>query len=162
MDTSNNITSKQFDNAVIIPQFVRMIDEGHSVTFKLRGFSMRPFLEDGRDKVVLGKPQSVKCGDAVLAEIAPRRFVLHRIVAINGQHVTLRGDGNIATEHCSLCDIRGIALAFYRKNHTKPDSTTGLKWRIYSFVWTHLLPIRRYLLFIDRKLFKRRPRSHEA
>lgn len=162
MDTSNDIKKKQFDNAVIIPQFVRMIDEGHSVTFKLRGFSMRPFLEDGRDKVVLGKPQSVKRGDAVLAEIAPGRFVLHRIVAINGQHVTLRGDGNIATEHCSLGDIRGIALAFYRKHHTKPDSTTGLKWRIYSFFWTHLLPIRRYLLFIDRKIFKRHPCSREA
>ena len=146
------ITSKKFSNAQLIPHFVEMLNEGHTVTFKLRGFSMRPFLENERDSVILSKHTTVRCGDAVLAEIRPGTYVLHRIVNIEDDKVTLRGDGNLGTEQCILADIRGIATAFYRKGRSTPDYTSGLKWRIYSAIWTHLLPIRRYLLFIYRKL----------
>ena len=62
---------RQYNNAQLIPYFVEMINQGHTVTFKLKGFSMRPFLEDGRDKAILGKHTTVRCGDAVLAEISP-------------------------------------------------------------------------------------------
>ena len=117
---------RQYNNAQLIPYFVEMINQGHTVTFKLKGFSMRPFLEDGRDKAILGKHTTVRCGDAVLAEISPKT--------------------------CTLADIRGIALAFYRKGRSTPDYTSGRKWRIYSAIWTRLLPIRRYLLYIYRKV----------
>lgn len=148
------IPSKQFSNAQLIPHFVELLNQGHTVTFKLRGFSMRPFLEDGRDCAILSKHITVHRGDAVLAEISPGRYVLHRIVNIDGDKVTLRGDGNLNTEQCSLADIRGIATAFYRKGRSTPDYTSGRKWRIYSAIWTRLLPIRRYLLFIYRKVKK--------
>ena len=131
------IPSKQFKNAQLIPHFVELLNQGHTVTFKLRGFSMRPFLEDGRDCAILSKHTTVHRGDAVLAEISPGRYVLHRIVNID-----------------SLADIRGIATAFYRKGRSTPDYTSGRKWRIYSAIWTRLLPIRRYLLFIYRKVKK--------
>lgn len=148
------IPSKQFNNAQLIPHFVELLNQGHTVTFKLRGFSMRPFLEDGRDCAILSKHTTVHRGDEVLAEISPGRYVLHRIVNIDGDKVTLRGDGNLNTEQCSLADIRGIATAFYRKGRSTPDYTSGRKWRIYSAIWTRLLPIRRYLLFIYRKVKK--------
>ena len=90
----------------------------------------------------------------MLAEIRPGTYVLHRIVDIDGDKVTLRGDGNLNTEQCSLADIRGIATAFYRKGRSTPDYTSGRKWRIYSAIWTRLLPIRRYLLFLYRKVKK--------
>ena len=134
-------------NAVLLPEVVRLLDEGHTVTLPLRGYSMRPFLENGRDKALLRKPVSINLGDAVLAEIAPRHYVLHRIVDITGDHVTLRGDGNLGTEHCRLADVRATAIGFYRKGRTKLDSTSGKKWRIYCWWWTRLLPLRRYLLF---------------
>ena len=53
--TNNNLAFKQkeFANEVIIPEIAKLLDEGHSVTLKLRGVSMRPFLEDGRDKAIL-------------------------------------------------------------------------------------------------------------
>lgn len=64
------IQSKQFNNAQLIPHFVELLNQGHTVTFKLRGFSMRPFLEDGRDCAILSKHTTVHRGDAVLAEIS--------------------------------------------------------------------------------------------
>jgi hypothetical protein len=108
---------------------------------------MRPFLENGRDKALLRKAEEVKVGDPVLAEIHPGHYVLHRIVDITGDQVTLRGDGNLGTEQCQLSDVKAIAIGFYRKGREKLDSIKDCKWRIYSWWWVRLLPLRRYLLF---------------
>ena len=127
---------------------VEQLQAGHTVTLPLRGRSMRPFLEDGRDKALLKAIDHPQVNDAVLAEITKGHFVLHRIIKIDGQQVTLRGDGNLNVEHCMLDDIRAKAIGFYRKGRNKLDSTESRKWRIYSWWWTRLYPIRRYLLFI--------------
>lgn len=141
-----------FSNAMLLPEVVKMMDEGHTVTLRLRGYSMRPFLEDNRDKALLTKAIDPRVGDAVLAEIAPNHFVLHRIVKIKGDQVTLRGDGNLGVEHCTLDDVKGFVIGFYRKGRTTLDKTNGWKWRTYSFFWTRLYPIRRYLLAIYRRI----------
>lgn len=141
------ITIRMMENEVFLPQVVALLEEGHTVTLPLRGRSMRPFLEDGRDKALLQIANTYKKGDAVLAEISRGHFVLHRIIGIDGDKVTLRGDGNLGDEHCTLSDLRAKAIGFYRKGHEKLDSTDGRKWRIYSWWWTRLYPIRRYLLF---------------
>ena len=154
------IKEVQFPNATFLPEIVKLMEEGHTVTLRLKGFSMRPFLEDNRDKALLTKPLNVKTGDPVLAEIAPGHFVLHRIVAIDGQKVTLRGDGNLGTESCRIEDIRALATAFFRKGRNEPDSVKGWKWRIYSWWWMRLLPIRRYLLFAFHPHIPRRFLKH--
>lgn len=135
-------------NDVFLPFVVEQLKDGHTVTLPLRGRSMRPFLEDGRDKALLTLADHSKVGDAVLAEISKGVFVLHRIIKIDGLNVTLRGDGNLGNEYCSLSDIRAKAIGFYRKGRQTPDRTDGLKWRVYSWWWMRLYPIRRYLLFI--------------
>lgn len=135
-------------NDVLLPFVVEQLEAGHTATLPLRGRSMRPFLEDGRDKALLKIEHNPQVGDAVLAEIAKGHFVLHRIIRIEGEHVVLRGDGNLNEEHCTLSDIRAKAIGFYRKGRNKLDSTESLKWRIYSWWWTRLYPIRRYLLFM--------------
>ena len=142
-----DVTVRQMSNDVFLPQVVALLHEGHTATLPLRGRSMRPFLEDGRDKALLKLADTPRVGDAVLAEIAAGHFVLHRIIKIEGQAVTLRGDGNLSDEHCRLEDIRAKAIGFYRKGREKLDSTEGRKWRIYSWWWTRLYPLRRYLLF---------------
>lgn len=140
-------------NAEFLPRIVDLLQEGHSVTLSLRGFSMRPFLEDRRDRALLCKASSPKVGEPVLAEVSPGVFVLHRIVGIEGQQVTLLGDGNLAPEHCRLEDIRAQVVGFYRKGRTTLDPTDGRKWRTYSWVWTHLYPVRRYLLAAYRRIW---------
>ena len=142
-------------NSVLLPEIVRLLNEGHTVTLRLRGFSMRPFLEDGRDKALLTKAVSPKVGDPVLAEIEPKHFVLHRIICIQGDNVVLRGDGNLGVEHCKLGDVKGAVIGFYRKGRSKLDRTDGKKWRTYSWIWTRLYPIRRYLLAFYRRIWLR-------
>lgn len=147
------ITEVKMPNAVLLPEIVKMLNEGHTVTLRLRGYSMRPFLEDGRDKALLIKPDKPKVGDAVLAEIEPKHFVLHRIISIEGDKVVLRGDGNLGTEQCTTADIRGGVVGFYRKGREKLDRTDGWKWKTYSWIWTRLYPIRRYLLAFYRRIW---------
>ncbi len=147
------IVEKQFPNEIFIPEIVKMMNEGHTITLRLRGVSMRPFLEDNRDKALMEKAHDIKVGDPVLAEIAPRHFVLHRIVKIDGENVTLRGDGNLGYEYCKIEDVKGSVIGFYRKGRNKMDLTAGRKWKTYSWCWMHLSPIRRYLLGIYRRIW---------
>ena len=151
----SEIKEIQFENAKFLPEVVRMLNEGHTVTLRLKGYSMRPFLEDGRDKALLTRVEDPKVGDPVLAEITPGHFVLHRIIAMEGDDVTLRGDGNLANEYCRRENVVGAVIGFYRKGRTKLDRTDGRKWRAYSYVWMRLYPIRRYLLAFYRRVWRK-------
>ena len=93
--------TKQMPNEQFLPFVIAELEavEGKTVTLPLRGRSMRPFLEDGRDKALLTATKDIKIGDAVLAEISKGHFVLHRIVDIDGDQVTLRGDGAPHRKH---------------------------------------------------------------
>lgn len=99
-------------NAEFLPEVVRMLNDGHTVTINLKGYSMRPFLENERDKALLTKAVNPKVGDPVLAEVGPGVFVLHRIIAIDGENVTLRGDGNLGCEHCKMKCVYGAVVGF--------------------------------------------------
>ena len=146
--------TKTLPNDVLLPVVLKMLEEYPTATIPLKGISMRPFLEDTRDKAVLTKlSRPAQKGDPVLAEVRPGFYVIHRIVAIDGDQVTLRGDGNLATEQCRTADIRAAVVGFYRKGRKTMDRTDGLKWRIYSRVWTALFPVRRYLLAFYRRIW---------
>lgn len=140
-------------NALLIPELVKIMDEGHTITITPKGVSMRPFLESKRDKAVLKKATNPQTGEVVLAEVAPKRYVLHRIIKISDGIVTLRGDGNIGVEKCRVKDVKAVAIGFYRKGRETLDRTDERKWKIYSWAWTKLFPIRRYLLGAYKKIW---------
>ena len=152
--SNSNKVEVQMNNADFFPHLVALLNEGHTVSLGLRGFSMRPFLEDKRDSALLAKATEVHIGDAVLAEIRPGVWVLHRLIDITDGTATLMGDGNLSTEKCREEDIKAKALGFYRKGRKSLDATDGRKWRCYSWIWTHLRPVRRYLLGIYRRWVK--------
>lgn len=141
-------------NDVLVAEVRRSLAEGHTATFRVKGQSMRPFLENLRDVVKIERivPEMVRVNDVVLAEIAPQKYVLHRVISRVDNYLTLKGDGNvIGVEHCYDKDVVGIATAFYRKGRKKPDLVSSLKWRVYSQVWLFLTPLRRILLAIYRR-----------
>lgn len=144
----------QLENAIFLPQVCQLINEGHTVSIRAKGNSMRPFVESDRDVAVLAKCSECKVGDVVLAEITPGHYVLHRIDRIEGKAVTLRGDGNVCgTEHCTIDDIRALTCQFIRKGKVWNLQTSRF-WKIYSKVWVAMLPMRRYLLALYRLLWR--------
>lgn len=150
---TRKIKTLSIPNALLIPELVKIMDEGHTITITPKGVSMRPFLESKRDKAVLKKATNPQTGEVVLAEVAPKRYVLHRIIKISDGIVTLRGDGNIGVEKCRVKDVKAVAVGFYRKGRETLDRTDGRKWKIYSWAWTKLFPIRRYLLGAYKKIW---------
>ena len=141
--------SVELPNDKFLKEVRTLIAAGHDVTLRVRGVSMRPFLEDRRDQIVLTQPGVVKVGDAVLAEIAPGKYVYHRIISIESDKVTLRGDGNVyGTEHCRLEDVAAATKELIRKG--RGYSAQGKAWRYYSALWPSWPFARRVLL----KLYK--------
>ena len=137
----------------IIEEAIRLVTEGISVTLPVSGTSMLPFIIGGRESVILQKPDGAKVGDVVLAWVMPGRYVVHRIIRSDGEHVTLMGDGNLAgTEHCTTAGIKAIATHVVGDDD-RPHSLYTPWRRRAALLWWHLRPVRRYLLAIYRKLY---------
>ncbi len=134
------------------------IRNGHTVTLPLRGYSMRPYLEDERDKALLTKvPEQLKVGDVILAEIAPKCYALHRIVNVSGDNITMYGDGNFSPEHIHRSDVLAIATGFFRKGSEHLTPVDSFWYTCYWHIWLKLRPLRYPLLLCYRA--KRNPRE---
>lgn len=144
-------TAKKSD-AMIMAEAIRLVGEGVAVAFPVNGRSMLPFIVGGRDEVVLVKPERVKVGDIVLAK-AERGYVIHRIVKLDGERVTLMGDGNlVGREHCDRADIAARVSHVVRAKRKK-YAVDGFMPRLFAKIWLLMLPFRRYLLAIYRRMF---------
>ena len=136
----------------IIEEAIRLVDEGVSVTLPVNGQSMLPFIIGGKESVILQKPVEPKVGDVVLAWVEGCRFVVHRIISISGNNVTLMGDGNIiGTEQCTLSDVKAIATHVVSADEKIRDLNNP--WRLLATrLWFQLRPVRRYILAIYKRL----------
>jgi len=86
----------------------------------------------------------VEIGDIVLAHLK-NTYVLHRVFSIDGLDVTLMGDGNLkGKEYCKISDICGTVKLIIKPGKEVAPSK-GKLWRL-------LLPLRRYILFIYRRI----------
>lgn len=129
-----------------------MVDDGVSVTFPVKGTSMLPFIIGGKESVILQKASKINVGDVVLAWVDGCRYVVHRVISIDGEQVVLMGDGNIVgVEHCSLNDVKALATHVVSRKGRKRDLYAPWRQRA-SRLWWHLRPIRRYVLAIYRRL----------
>lgn len=136
----------------IIEEAIRLVDDGMSVTLPVDGHSMLPFIIGGRESVILTKPTTSEVGDVVLAWVNGCRYVVHRIIRIEDDHVTLMGDGNIVgKEYCTIADIKA------RVTHVVDDKgkphDINVSWRRQAAkLWWYLRPLRRYILAIYRRI----------
>ncbi len=121
------------------------------MTFSVKGQSMLPFIIGGKESVILRRPGVIDVGDVVLAWVDGNRYVIHRIIRIDDDRVTLMGDGNVTTEHCMLGDIKARVTHVVSADNKKRDLYS--RWRVSAAkLWYWLRPIRRYLLAIYRRL----------
>ncbi|MCX7002962.1 MAG: GNAT family N-acetyltransferase [bacterium] len=83
---------------VVMPVIRAALARGQCVRMTVNGTSMWPIIHDG-DVVELA-PQCAAPGrgDIVLAEAAPARYVVHRVVRVHGACVWLRGDAQTHRE----------------------------------------------------------------
>ena len=132
-------------NEILLEEAARLMAEGREVTFTPLGNSMLPFIRGGKDSVTLKANPAVKRGDMALVRL-DGRYVLHRVIAVDGDRITLMGDGNLSgTESCTLADVLGTVVSVQRNGRNIPAGN-GFWWRrIPVFV-------RRYILAIYRRI----------
>ena len=136
----------------IIEEAVRLVREGVSVTLPVNGNSMLPFIIGGKESVILRAPGLVEVGDVVLAWVDGNRYVVHRIIRIDGDRITLMGDGNlVGTEHCLIGDIKARVTHVVSADNKERDLHN--RWRMHAAkLWYWLRPVRRVLLAIYRRV----------
>ncbi|MBR4398392.1 MAG: S24/S26 family peptidase [Fibrobacter sp.] len=134
------------DDSLILSEAIRLVNEGIEVIFPVNGRSMRPFIEGGRDSVLLVKPVDVKPMDIVLARVGDGRYVVHRILSIVGERVTLMGDGNLmGRETCKCKEIYAKVTHVVTPKGKKILLYTPFRHFVQK-MWVKVLPLRRYLL----------------
>lgn len=135
------------NNDLLFIEVLQRLSQGYFVTLRIKGDSMFPFIEDGRDSVVLLKCRDISVGDIVLVRIPEKGYVLHRIYRMKGEWLTLMGDGNIqTTERCQRKDVLGKAVKILRNGRCVECSSFWERFK--ATCWRRLLPIRHYLLFV--------------
>ena len=139
----------------IIQEAVRLVADGVSVTFPVKGRSMIPFIVGGRESVVLQKPGNLQRGQVALAQVGPNRYVVHRIIKVEPDRITLMGDGNIrGTESCTPSNV--LAIATHVVDEKGQRRTLESKGQMFKArVWYVIRPFRRIILAFLRRTCKK-------
>ena len=125
-------------------ELLERLREGKMIQLAPQGISMLPFIQGGRDKVLVKKDERIDIGDIVLAPYKGL-LILHRVYAIEGSRLVLMGDGNLkGNELVDKSEVLGTAIEIIKPKGRcrKPNK---------AWLWRHTLPIRKYLLKIYNK-----------
>ena len=136
----------------MMTEISRLISEGKTVTITAKGYSMNPFIVHLKDQITIGpwKDEQIKEGAVVLAKDTRGAYLIHRIIKRDGARLTLMGDGNIGlTETARTSEVIGLMQSVTKKGRTY--SVQSLRWRLYSWFWKMLTPVRRYPLALWRR-----------
>ena len=142
------------DKAIMMEEIRGLISEGRTVSLTVKGNSMNPFLVSMRDQMTLGpwKDEDIRKGCVALVKDTRGNHIIPRIIKREGGKVILLGDGNIAqTETATMDNIIGIMYSMDRKGKTW--TSEDRLWKLYSWIWMKLTPVRRWPLGLWRRLF---------
>lgn len=127
---------------------------GECFELRVKGYSMLPLLGYHNDVIIVRRTEPKEDIDGRIAMFrGPKRnIVVHRVVAVDNEGVTLRGDGNILqTERTPRAEIIGVVESV-RRGNGKLVSCTSASWRRKEHIWLSLpLVVRRYVLAIMRR-----------
>ena len=138
--------TSQLPNDILLARAEEFLKEGREVILKAKGNSMLPFIRDGRDSVALHRCEDPQVGDIVLVKL-PDRYVMHRIIAHEGDSYTMMGDGNLrGTETFRKEDVLGKVTRIIRDGSREVIPGNAR-------LWHSLLPIRRWLLAFYRRIW---------
>ncbi len=140
------------NNEEFFGKVIALLGEGKSVTIPVKGFSMLPFIRGERDLVELARPDRDYAVDDIVLFRYCGRYVMHRIISVEGEKVTIMGDGvpeNV--ERVTKGDICALAVKILRGGKRAVDPYAPRQIRK-ARLWRRLLPMRGYLLAVYRRL----------
>ncbi len=147
--------------ADLIPLMKEIFKLKKTFTLTAKGSSMAPLLHSGRDEVVLADcpdPEKLKVRDIPLYLREDGSPVLHRIVRVNKTSFDMCGDAQTEIER-GVEKSQVVALAVGFKRRGRIISVNSKRYKLYSFLWCILRPIRPQIFWLNSKL---RGKRHET
>lgn len=112
------------DNGLYFSIVEEYVSQGTPVRIELKGTSMQPTLVSGDVLTLLPIHSDPVVGDVVLFR-TQGRYILHRVVAVDGTHYTMRGDNCVSCEHVDRRDLVAL-LGKVEKKHLL--RRTAIRW----------------------------------
>jgi hypothetical protein len=114
---------------------------------------MLPLIRDGKDDVILEKPnnRSFRVGRLLLVKLIGGGYVLHRVKIIADDLIVLHGDGNLSVfETCTREDVIAEATEVIRNG--KGIRLGSTRWNLYRYLWPKSPLPRRVCLALYRRM----------
>ena len=135
----------------LMPIISEVLDSGMSVEIAPHGVSMLPMLRDGRDTVILSRPEGkLKKYDVPLYRREDGSFVLHRVVKV-GESYTCIGDNQFVYEE-GVTDDQIIAVMTSFRRGKRVVSKKSVFYRLYCILWNATRGLRHFVKRAKRKL----------
>ena len=118
------------------------------IIYTNKGKSMMPLLREGRDVMIIERPEGrLRRYDVALYKSPDGTYILHRVLKAKADGYVMCGD------HCTECEygitddaVIGVLVGVIRDG--KRISTKDLGYRVYSHLWCDLFYIRVLILKI--------------
>lgn len=127
------------------------LEKSGKARLTVTGCSMQPMLYHRRDVVELvpvGDRQ--RAGDIILYRRESGQYVLHRIIACTESGYICCGDNQAMREAITHDQLLAVVERFTRKGKRYTLDAPG--YRLYTWVWVKLFPLRKYYIAVRRCL----------
>ena len=115
------------------------------------GTSMNPLLHQGKDTIIVVKPEDrLKKYDVALYVTPQEKYIMHRVVEVHDDHYIITGDNLLAKEYVTEDMICGKLVGFYKNGKHFVDCENSKLYKAYSRIWVALRPLRPALFFCRR------------
>ena len=126
--------------------FEAVLERDGRLVYTNVGDSMLPLIKEGRDLLVIERPKG-RLGkyDIPLYKRDSGQYVLHRVLRVRDEDYVICGDNRYSLEY-GVTDrhVIGVLTAVIRDGREMPLS--GIKYRLYVFLWCDLFPLRALVL----------------
>ncbi|MBQ7901869.1 MAG: S24 family peptidase [Clostridia bacterium] len=85
----------------LMPLIKETISQGKSIRFSVTGNSMFPLFANRRDSVTVSPADKIKKYDIVLHRRADGTYIMHRVIKVKGNLLTIAGDNEI--QRSAMC-----------------------------------------------------------
>ena len=118
------------------------VREGRTVSMRIVGSSMSPFLAHDRDLITFAAPhRELRAGDMVFYQRDSGQFVMHRIHKVRPEGLYLVGDGQTEIEGPLSPDhVFALVGRVCRKGRWMQPG--DFWWEFFAHVWTVFRPVR--------------------
>lgn len=139
------IVQKFFSMKELAPVIEQSVNQGKQVKFTVTGNSMFPLFANRRDQVIVEKAESISKYDIVLHLREDGHYILHRVIGVKGNMLTIAGDNETVKER-NVDSSRVIAkvTSFVRKG--EECNLKSFWYKLYCRIWLAVFPFRIVIL----------------